>query len=439
MAGLLLVFLMFKFSKKLTAVAMYFLGVAFQTIGLIGFLAICFANNNEPISNNNFTALSETRVTNVITNLYILVAVGMLVKLVLGLKKIYQPQLLNDANNHPFNEHVWQLVKHYLPNKNVMIKWVNTTTTVFTYGFLKPVIVLPIASINDLTEEEFTAIVLHEIAHIKMAHFILNIWVEIVSALLWFNPFNFWLHKEINFYREASADAFVVQQTNNTYQYANGLYKLALQQIKPKLLLSLPAVKNEQELLQRILFFTQQKLISKFSFKYSFIAFFVVICFFVLQQFSVNKRAEIVLKPNNTLGNETIQISNKETSTVVANIKDVKKVIAKKITAKKPTKNSSETENIYKLEDKEQIVEGLKFLSDLAIENPTIQKIINNNPTIIPVAFDEHEKQEMVRRFIIPATETKGVILVKITVEPQPNKKEKVIIELQELPHIQES
>lgn len=437
MAVLYLLFWVIKVVGKLSALSLYVIAITFQTIGLLGF-AISLCSNNENavavgITGNSF----QNNVSGFVSLLYSLVTIFFLIKLLLNLKKLNAVALSTTHISKPIQQHVQNVLQAYLPHKNVMVKWVQNVTTIFTYGFFKPVIVLPIACINNLTEDELTAIILHEIAHVKYAHFIINIWVEVVSAVLWFNPFNYWLHKEINFYREASADAFVLKQTENKFSYANGLYKLAVQAVN-KQPIALPAVNTQNELLQRIQLFTQQKLPIKISQKPITIT---LLAFAIL--FGINKIAQqtspIVLQK--TVPIVAIQQKNAEQKLLLQNTKEKvverkiakkTKTIAKKVKQEKPS-------SIYLLQDKQAFAKGLKFLSELAIANPTVQNILVQNPTIQPVALKEEDNKQSVRRFIISPTATKGAVLVKIIVEEKPNKKPKVTIELEELPLVEGS
>jgi bla regulator protein BlaR1 len=58
----------------------------------------------------------------------------------------------------------------------------------FTAGFLKPIILFPLASINQLSVEQVEAILLHELAHIKRHDYLLNILQRVMEIVLFFNP-----------------------------------------------------------------------------------------------------------------------------------------------------------------------------------------------------------------------------------------------------------
>ncbi|MGB4885551.1 MAG: M56 family metallopeptidase [Ferruginibacter sp.] len=124
-----------------------------------------------------------------------------------------------------------------------------------TYGFLKPVILLPISLANHLTIEETEALIIHELAHIKQNDFLLNWILLIIETLYFFNPFIKLLASEIRKNRELSCDVEVMKKYYSPLHYANALYKSAAQHLFANAF-SITAAQKEGLLLHRILFFT---------------------------------------------------------------------------------------------------------------------------------------------------------------------------------------
>ncbi|MDE3212336.1 MAG: M56 family metallopeptidase, partial [Bacteroidota bacterium] len=58
-----------------------------------------------------------------------------------------------------------------------------------TIGFFKPVILIPVASLNHLSTDQLEAIIIHELAHIKRYDYLVNILITIIETILFFNPF----------------------------------------------------------------------------------------------------------------------------------------------------------------------------------------------------------------------------------------------------------
>ena len=64
--------------------------------------------------------------------------------------------------------------------------------------FLKPIILIPMASLNHLSTDQMEAVLLHELAHIKRYDYLLNMTLSVVEMALFFNPFTQLLSKNIH-------------------------------------------------------------------------------------------------------------------------------------------------------------------------------------------------------------------------------------------------
>ncbi len=120
-----------------------------------------------------------------------------------------------------------------------------------TIGFLKPVILMPLAAINQLTTQQVEAILLHELSHIKRFDYLINIIINIIQTILYFNPFIKAFVKIIETEREKSCDNMVLQFQYDSHEYATALLKLekAENDYKP---MAIAATGKKNNLLTRI-------------------------------------------------------------------------------------------------------------------------------------------------------------------------------------------
>jgi hypothetical protein len=95
-----------------------------------------------------------------------------------------------------------------------------------TIGYLKPVILLPVASVNHLTTGQTEAILLHELAHIKRYDYFINLLSKSIRTLLYFNPFVNAFGKIIERERERACDEMVMQFQYEPHSYASALLAL---------------------------------------------------------------------------------------------------------------------------------------------------------------------------------------------------------------------
>jgi len=120
-------------------------------------------------------------------------------------------------------------------------------------GYFKPVILLPLAAVNQLTTEQLEAILLHEMAHVQRNDYFVNVLLGVVNIMLFFNPFAKLFIKVLETERENSCDDFVLQFRYSPEKYAKAL--LTLEQNRLNVLPSLSLSSNgksEKHLLTRV-------------------------------------------------------------------------------------------------------------------------------------------------------------------------------------------
>ncbi|MDQ6844532.1 MAG: M56 family metallopeptidase [Bacteroidota bacterium] len=141
--------------------------------------------------------------------------------------------------------------------------WISNNIDVpATIGFLKPVILIPVASINSLTTHQLEAIILHELSHIKRNDYITNLVISVIETILFFNPFIALLSKIVKRERENCCDDFVIQYQYDPHSYASALLRLE-QTRRTNVSLSLGAVSGKKQLLTRIKRITNNEAVTR--------------------------------------------------------------------------------------------------------------------------------------------------------------------------------
>ena len=141
--------------------------------------------------------------------------------------------------------------RHIGISKNIKLWLSHHVDVPATIGFFKPVILIPVASINQLSQQQLEAIILHELAHIKRNDFLLNIIISLIETVLFFNPFIVLLIGKIKSERENCCDDFVIQYQYDRHSYASALVCLE-QSRNTNLRLAITATSGKKQLLQRI-------------------------------------------------------------------------------------------------------------------------------------------------------------------------------------------
>ncbi len=120
-------------------------------------------------------------------------------------------------------------------------------------GHLKPLILIPVGTINLLTEEELEAVLAHELAHIIRRDFSMNIFFTLIEILFYYHPGVWLMAATIRSEREHCCDDLALFLCKNPLAYARALYKLEAAHKAarlPGLALSFSSQKNQ--LLHRV-------------------------------------------------------------------------------------------------------------------------------------------------------------------------------------------
>ncbi|SEN64556.1 BlaR1 peptidase M56 [bacterium A37T11] len=133
-------------------------------------------------------------------------------------------------------------------------------TSPIVIGFLKPMVLIPVAIINHLDLQQAELILLHELAHVRRQDYLLNLLKSFIEAFLFFNPFVWLCGRIIQAERENACDDLVIGISSRTVDYAHTLFRVAAHSVRQKPSLALGAAgQHKYHLLQRIKRMTNMK------------------------------------------------------------------------------------------------------------------------------------------------------------------------------------
>lgn len=188
---------------------------------------------------------------------YILAAYGMGLLIMiarLGRSMVRMRIITRAGGQQPAPEWI-AYVRHWQERMGVMrevrLLLTDKVTVPMMLGAVKPVILLPIATINHLSMAQVEAILLHELAHISRHDYVLNLLQAVAEAVLFFNPFVWLVSGNIRKEREHCCDDLVVAASTNPMIYATALAQLEENRINNNSL-TLAATGNKNQLLNRI-------------------------------------------------------------------------------------------------------------------------------------------------------------------------------------------
>jgi len=156
-----------------------------------------------------------------------------------------------------------ELKAHQFGIKRKVKLWLSSSIhTPITFGFFKPVILLPVSLLNNITVQQAETLILHELTHIRTHDYLLNWFLIVAETVFFFNPFVTGLCKKIKLEREKNCDMRVIAFEYTPALYAETLLQAErMKQLVPNF--QLAAVNRKKHLLQRIQFFTNDKVIDQ--------------------------------------------------------------------------------------------------------------------------------------------------------------------------------
>lgn len=121
---------------------------------------------------------------------------------------------------------VQNIAAHIGIQRKVFVYLSNLVTSPVTIGYLKPIILIPVAALGNLSPAQLEAILLHELSHIKRYDYLVNLLLTAVHVILYFNPFVKLFIKAVEVERENCCDELVLQFEYDKVSYASALLQL---------------------------------------------------------------------------------------------------------------------------------------------------------------------------------------------------------------------
>jgi beta-lactamase regulating signal transducer with metallopeptidase domain len=334
--------------------------------------------------------------------------------------------------------------------RTIQIKISKTITTPLTIGFIKPIILIPVAAINNLTTQQLEAILLHELAHIKRNDYFINLFVLFVNAIMFFNPFSKFISCLIDKQRELSCDDIVLNYNYSNSLYAEALLNVAKFQLQGQTLFgTMTAINtNQQELKQRIKRIlnieTENKNWSLFSKQIGFSLFFGLLLFALIGFININVKkviADGVPIASNTLFMSKSMAANFQTKKVenLSKIKIQEKHNTSKIFEQK--QDLIDKDVVLQL-NRKTIEQGFKMLGKLATENSLVAKtnasnlsdediFIKDENTLVTTPTVESHPTTTIQKYFVPATSKSSASMIIVTTTEKENGKKVVKIEIE--------
>ncbi len=333
--------------------------------------------------------------------------------------------------------------------KKVMV-WLSAHVEVPSVtGFIKPIILIPAAVINNLSTDQVNAILLHELAHIKRNDYLLNFLQSILVMILYFNPFVALLYKIVKKERENCCDDWVLNYQFNKVEYAKSLLVLE-EQRHQQIQLAMAATNNKKILLHRIKRLLNNQtpktnINSSEKFKLAGLCLLIFIASICLQTPSLNNKNSVQVKDNkfdnitNKLASTTRAVfanrsnSNENPSKIIFDKIPAQQTASKKTSinklalAKKQARVDTEKEYVIALVNEDELLNKNTPAATIAttISNTEKDSLLS---TLVKIEEEQSGKKQ-INTYYFQLKDDKGkmnitplLIIKKYKLTPQKNK-----------------
>lgn len=94
-------------------------------------------------------------------------------------------------------------------------------------GWIRPVVLLPIAVINGLTMSQLEAVMAHELAHVRRFDAFIAVVQALFETIFFFHPAAWWISRQLHREREFCCDDLAIATLNNRTEYSHALLAIA--------------------------------------------------------------------------------------------------------------------------------------------------------------------------------------------------------------------
>ena len=241
----------------------------------------------------------------------------------------------------------------------------NNIDTPMVIGFIKPIILFPIASVNFLSVKEVEAIIIHELGHIIRNDYLHNQIMVIIESIFFYNPAIWWMCKLLREERENACDEIVLAQGYDSLSYAKTLLHLQEHSTQAKSPLAISLLSNKTTLMNRIKRILNQPVKLSYIKERSLAIIFIFIGLIGLTSAKIMSSHDLELEPLakinlSPLTQPAITVDEPQSTDIVVTKRAMAPIMKKTVIDTIPT--SSDRERA--LEKMEQVIEKMEEKSE---------------------------------------------------------------------------
>jgi uncharacterized protein (TIGR03435 family) len=132
----------------------------------------------------------------------------------------------------------WQTLSELIASRLCLHRGVHVVDSQFVdtptaLGWLRPVVLLPLAALTNLTPTQIEAILAHELAHVRRHDYLVNLLQTVAETLLFYHPAVWWVSARIRAEREHCCDDVAVEVSGDALSYVAALAEIEAWRTSP--------------------------------------------------------------------------------------------------------------------------------------------------------------------------------------------------------------
>ena len=160
-------------------------------------------------------------------SLWLLGCLFHLARLVGGLGHIRRLRAYSQPLSHDWEKRLARLKQQLGLRVKVVFLSSYQTTVPLTFGWLKPVVLIPASLLTQLAPEQIEMIVLHELAHIRRHDYLWSLSQSVAEVVLFYHPAYWYIARVLEREREFACDQLTVDIIQQPRAYARTLLSIA--------------------------------------------------------------------------------------------------------------------------------------------------------------------------------------------------------------------
>jgi beta-lactamase regulating signal transducer with metallopeptidase domain len=155
--------------------------------------------------------------------LWALGSAGMTARLALGVAEVRRMLLGASPAPEAWQATLAQLAARMRLRQRVRLLVSDAVDAPVVLGWLRPVVLVPLAALTALPPASVEALLAHELGHVRRLDYLINVLQSCVEALLFYHPAVHWVSRCMRFEREHCCDDIAIQVSGNALRYARAL------------------------------------------------------------------------------------------------------------------------------------------------------------------------------------------------------------------------